>query len=88
MAGVVFSCYGSGYVTAKKTLAVNIPKLSENNKVIRLKGQGEPGKNGGPAGDLLLKLVVEPHPEFERKGLDIYSNVTVDMVHAALGGEN
>ncbi len=81
------SCYGSGYVTAKKTLAVNIPKLSENNKVIRLKGQGEPGKNGGPAGDLLLKLVVEPHPEFERKGLDIYSNVTVDMVHAALGGK-
>lgn len=68
-------------------LSVAIPQGAEDNKKIRLRGQGKPGIVGGAAGDLIVTLHVAPHPIFKRKGADIYSIVTINMVQAALGSK-
>jgi len=68
-------------------LSVEIPKGAEENKKIRLRGQGKPGIVGGAAGDLIVTLHIAPHPTFKRKGADIYSTVPVNMVQAALGSK-
>ncbi|MGO4945517.1 DnaJ C-terminal domain-containing protein [Blautia sp. Sow4_E7] len=74
---------GSG----KQTLKVHIPAGIDNGKSIRLRGKGNPGYGGAPAGDLLLKVHVGERPGFERKGNDVYTTVNVPFVTAALGGE-
>ena len=66
-------CHGRGTTEATRTISVNIPRGIKDGAKIRLAGQGEPGIAGGPAGDLYLLVQVPPHPEFERKGNDIYS---------------
>lgn len=68
-----------------KRLSVNIPEGVEDGKRIRLKGQGQPGLGGGPAGDLIVTIHVAPHPNFRRKGADLYSTLSINMVQAALG---
>lgn len=75
---------GSGTV---KSLEVNIPAGIEPGKIIRLKGKGNPGIQGGEAGDLLLKVTVKEKPGFSRKGQDVYSTVRIPFVTAVLGGE-
>ena len=75
---------GSGAV---QTLKVHIPAGIENGKSIRLKGKGNPGFNGGPAGDLFLKVNVAEKQGFERKGMDIYTTVEVPFTTAVFGGE-
>ena len=72
---------------AVQTLKVHVPAGIEDGKSIRLKGKGNPGFNGGPAGDLLLKVHVGERPGFERKGTDVYTTVNVPFITAALGGE-
>jgi len=79
------SCGGQGTVSRTRTITVNIPKGINDGAKIRLAGQGEAGIAGGPPGDLYLLVHVQPHAEFERRGNDVYSTVTVDMVQAALG---
>lgn len=79
-------CGGTGYITRRKTLKVSIPAGIDNGQVIRDRGQGEPGTNGGPRGDLLVQILVSPHPIFRRQDRDIYSTVPVSFVTAALGG--
>ena len=74
---------GSG----KQTLKVHIPAGIDNGKSIRLRGKGNPGYGGAPAGDLLLKVHVGERPGFERKGTDVYTTVNVPFITAALGGE-
>ncbi|MDO5411119.1 MAG: J domain-containing protein [Lachnospiraceae bacterium] len=70
-----------------QSLEVNIPAGIEDGKVIRLKGKGAPGRNGGEAGDLFLKVKVHDKPGFRREGQDVYTTVTVPFAAAALGGE-
>lgn len=75
---------GSGQV---ETLAVKIPAGIEDGKKIRLRGQGEPGPEGGPAGDILLTVRVDPHPHFERRGNNLLVRVPVTLTEAALGAK-
>jgi DnaJ-class molecular chaperone len=68
-----------------RTLDIAIPAGTEEGTVLRLKGQGQPGPQGGPAGDALVEIQLEPHPFFERKGQDIHLEVPVTLQEAALG---
>ncbi len=81
------SCNGSGTEEIRSTVDVDIPRGIEDGQKLRLSGLGQAGAGGGPDGDLILEVRVQGHPEFERKGHDIYSEVTVDMAEAALGTE-
>ena len=75
-------------VSGKKTsLKVHIPAGIDTGKSIRLKGRGTPGSNGGKNGDLLLRVNVGSRPGFERKGMDVYSSITVPFSTAVLGGK-
>ncbi len=68
-------------------LNITIPKGIESGKSIRLKGKGEQGFNGGPAGDALIAVEVEKHPTFVRNGLDIEVELPLSIYEAALGGK-
>ncbi len=72
---------------AVQTLKVHVPAGIEDGKSIRLKGKGNPGFNGGSAGDLLLKVNVTSKPGFERKGMDIYTTANIPFTTAVFGGE-
>ena len=81
------TCGGLGVAEAPRTLTVKIPKGVKDGSRIRLAGKGEPGQNSGPAGDLFLVPHIAPHPRFERKGDDLYTDVPVTYPQAALGAE-
>ncbi|GHT25471.1 molecular chaperone DnaJ [Bacteroidia bacterium] len=70
-----------------KTLRITIPAGVANEQKIKLKGQGGPGVNGGPAGDLILTIIVQPDPVFRRDGNDLYASLPLDIYTAVLGGE-
>jgi curved DNA-binding protein len=70
-----------------KNIRITIPAGVENGQVIKLKGYGAPGTNGGPAGDLYITFSIAPHPSFRRSGNDLYTNATIDLYTAVLGGE-
>ena len=80
-------CHGSGYITNRKKIAVTIPAGIDNGQSIRIREKGEPGVNGGPRGDLLVKVQVERHPIFQRQDMNIYSTAPVTFAQAALGGQ-
>ena len=80
-------CHGSGFVPMKKRFAVTIPAGIDNGQCKRLAGQGEPGINGGPRGDVLVEVIVGQHPIFQRQDTNIYSTVPASFAVAALGGE-
>jgi len=80
-------CRGSGTVEQPVLVQVAVPAGIEEGQRLRLPGLGQPGVGGGPSGDLLLEVHVEPHPTFARKGRDVYSKVHIDMVDAALGAQ-
>ncbi|MDX1946269.1 MAG: J domain-containing protein [Pirellulaceae bacterium] len=77
----------SGKGTAVETITIKIPVGIEDGKAIRLRGQGEPSPNGGPAGDLLVTVRIAPHPSFRRDGLDLVVRVPITLAEAALGGK-
>ena len=79
-------CGGTGKVSQKKVLEVNIPAGIDTENRMRLSGQGEAGSNGGPNGDLYIFVHVKPHPLFKREATDLYCDIPVSMVTAALGG--
>ena len=83
----VISLTGADGRSAGKSLKVKIPAGIDTGKSIRLRGKGNPGVNGGKAGDLLLKVKVAPKPGYERKGMDVYTTVRVPFTTAVLGGE-
>jgi DnaJ-class molecular chaperone len=68
-----------------KTLDVRIPPGTEDRQSLRLKGQGMPGVGGGPAGDALVEVHIEPHPFFERKGNNVHVELPVTLQEALLG---
>ena len=80
-------CRGEGFVKTKKTLSVNIPAGIDDGERIALRGQGCDGKNGGPAGDLIIQVSVKEHSYFERDGVDIYCEVPITVTEAVLGAE-
>jgi curved DNA-binding protein len=82
------------YHTHKQTLTINgknlritIPAGIENGQKIKLKGQGGPGINGGPEGDLYITFNISDHPKFKRLGNDLYMTATIDLYTAVLGGD-
>ncbi len=80
-------CHGQGRVEEKKTLSVKVPPGVDTGDRIRLAGQGEAGVNGGPPGDLYVQIHVREHPIFTREGENLYCEVPISIVDAALGGE-
>ncbi|MDR3304474.1 MAG: molecular chaperone DnaJ [Clostridiales Family XIII bacterium] len=78
-------CGGTGKVMKEVTLSVDIPAGVDSDSVIPLRGQGEPGTNGGPAGDLYIVLQVEPHEIFQRIGNDLRLEIPITFDQAALG---
>lgn len=80
-------CHGTGRVEKNTRIKVTIPAGIENGKRINIPGQGDAGKNGGPAGDLYVFINVEPHEHFERDGADLYCVIPIDIVQASLGAE-
>jgi DnaJ-class molecular chaperone len=81
------TCNGLGSLIKTKTLEVKVPPGQETGTNVRIRGQGSPGINGGPPGDLMLQVTVLPHERFERKGADLYVDVSVPLTDAVLGGE-
>lgn len=79
-------CLGQGRVRKKKTLSVKVPQGVDNGDRIRLAGEGEAGRNGGPPGDLYVEIRVREHAIFERDGSHLSCEVPVSFVTAALGG--
>ena len=79
------NCYGSGYVSSRKKIQVSIPAGIDNGQSIRIRGRGEPGKNGGENGDILVEVVVTSSPDFQRQDMNIYSTVPISFADAALG---
>ncbi|MDO4683677.1 MAG: molecular chaperone DnaJ [Lautropia sp.] len=80
------ACDGAGRIKRTKTLQVKIPAGIDNGMRIRSAGNGEPGLNGGPPGDLYVEVRVKEHPVFKREGDDLHCEVPISMVTAALGG--
>ncbi len=80
------TCNGAGRIKKQKTLEVRIPAGINEGMRIRSAGNGEPGSNGGPAGDLYIEIRIKAHDIFERDGDDLHCTVPVGMTTAALGG--
>lgn len=80
-------CRGRGRVQEQKTLSVKVPAGVDSGDRIRLSSEGEAGENGGPPGDLYVQIRVREHPIFVRDGADLYCEVPIGFVTAALGGE-
>jgi molecular chaperone DnaJ len=80
------ACSGGGEVRGEKKVKVSIPAGIDHGQAIRLQGHGEPGANGGPNGNLLVGVEVEPDPNYQREGYDLAVEVPVPFVTAALGG--
>jgi molecular chaperone DnaJ len=81
------SCHGRGRVSRTKKLSVKVPGGVDEGDRIRLSGEGEAGRNGGPPGDLYVEIRVSPHKIFTREGADLACEVPVSITTAALGGE-
>lgn len=80
-------CHGAGKIKTTKTLEVKIPAGIDDGMRIRSSGNGEPGVNGGPPGDLYVEIHIKRHPVFERDGDDLHCEMPIAFTTAALGGE-
>ncbi|WP_028535559.1 molecular chaperone DnaJ [Paludibacterium yongneupense] len=80
-------CHGAGQLKTNKTLNVKIPPGVDEGDRIRLSGEGEPGQNGGPAGDLYVVTHIRQHAVFQRDGMDLHCEMPISFTTAALGGE-
>ncbi|MDO5156070.1 MAG: molecular chaperone DnaJ [Eubacteriales bacterium] len=79
-------CSGTGYVKSKKKIQVVVPAGIDNGQSIRIREKGEPGTNGGGRGDLLVTVLVDRHPQFQRQEYDLFSTEPITFTQAALGG--
>ncbi len=81
------TCRGTGKTGSRKTLEVRIPAGIDDDQNIALRGQGDAGTNGGPAGDVIVHVTVKPDPVFERDGFDVWVHEPVTFSQAVLGAE-
>ena len=81
------TCSGVGRIKKNKTLEVKIPAGIDDGMRIRSSGNGEPGMNGGPPGDLYVEIHIKPHPVFQRDGDDLHCEIPISFAKAALGGD-
>ena len=81
------ACGGSGSVKKSKRVTVSIPAGIDDGQAISLRGQGNAGKNGGPAGDLIVAVHVKPHPQFHRDGTTVLYEQPVTFYQAVMGAE-
>lgn len=80
-------CSGTGRIQSNKKVEVNIPAGIDNGQILNVSNHGNAGVNGGPSGDLHVYINVQPHSIFERKGFDIWCEIPITFVQAALGAE-
>ena len=80
-------CSGSGRVRRKRKATIKVPAGINPGQTIVLNGNGEPGKRGGPNGDLYVRISVKPHPVFKRDGTTLMMDLDITMVQAALGAD-
>lgn len=80
-------CDGAGLETKQRNIKVKIPKGIEHGMRLRLTGEGEAGEKGGPHGDLYVEMHIGPHPVFERRGNDLYTEVPMSFTQAVFGDE-
>ncbi len=78
-------CHGSGKVRVNKDISVNIPKGVDTGNRLRIKNGGQAGERGGETGDLFVYINIKPHPIFTREGVNVYCEVPISFVQAALG---
>ena len=81
------TCAGAGRIKRNKTLEVKIPAGIDDGMRIRSSGNGEPGMNGGPPGDLYVEIHIKAHNVFQREGDDLHCEIPISFAKAALGGE-
>jgi molecular chaperone DnaJ len=79
------NCHGTGYEFRPHTIKVQVPAGVEDGMLLRLTGQGDPSPQGGAPGDLLVRILVSPHPRLKRDGANLYAVVAVSFPDAALG---
>ena len=80
-------CHGTGAVRKRKTIQASSPAGIDNGQTISIRGQGNAGKNGGPAGDLLITITVRPHELFRREGTSVLCEAPITFAQAVLGAE-
>ncbi|HTT45624.1 MAG TPA: molecular chaperone DnaJ [Thermoplasmata archaeon] len=81
------TCGGSGRTSSVERIELTVPPGVDDGSVLRVPGHGTAGERGGRAGDLFVQVVFEPMPEFRREGTDLFSETTVPLATAILGGE-
>ncbi|MBA2628157.1 MAG: molecular chaperone DnaJ, partial [Gemmatimonadales bacterium] len=79
------TCHGAGEVRTERRVMITVPPATEAGSKVRLKGQGQPGRGGAPAGDLVVTFQVAPDRFFQRDGLDIVCEVPINLAQAVLG---
>jgi molecular chaperone DnaJ len=80
-------CLGRGSIRKNRKITLDIPAGVETGSVMPLRGEGEPGQKGGPNGDLYIYIRVRPHKLFKREGTNIFCDIPISFVQAALGAE-
>ena len=80
-------CHGTGAARKRKTIQASIPAGIDNGQTISIRGQGHAGKNGGPAGDLLITITIRPHELFRREGTSVLCEAPITFAQAVLGAE-
>jgi molecular chaperone DnaJ len=80
-------CRGQGRIEKERIIELRIPPGVDTGTRLRVQGEGEPGPNGGPTGDLYVVLDVKEHPYFERRGADLYCTIPISITQASLGAE-
>jgi molecular chaperone DnaJ len=83
---VCSTCEGDGRTEGRERLRLDIPPGVQHGQTLRRRGEGEPGRRGGEPGDLIVEIELEEHPDFERRGKDVYYDASVSFTRAALGG--
>jgi molecular chaperone DnaJ len=79
-------CHGAGVLARERAISVRIPPGIETGTRLRITGEGDPGVDGKPAGDLYVTVQIDDHPEWQRRGDDIHSDLTLDISQVVLGG--
>jgi curved DNA-binding protein len=82
-----FTTHQQTLTVNEKQIRITIPAGIENGQIIKLKGHGSPGVNGGPSGDLYITFIIAENPQFKRLGNDLYTALDLDIYTAVLGGD-